>query len=112
MKVADLMPASSPPLWSPSPGLNPHRAEEGGRLDARLLALALVHELGLEAAPLGPPHLHAQEHLGPVLGVGATRAGVDRDHGVARVVGAAEEPFLLELVEPGLHGRARLLALR
>ncbi len=47
MKVAD----SSPASW---PG--------GGLVD-----------LDVEAAPLGPPLVHAQQHLGPVLGVGARR---------------------------------------
>ena len=42
----------------------------------------------VEAALLGPAHLHPQDHLRPVLGVGAAGAGVDRHERVARVVGA------------------------
>ncbi len=44
----------------------------------------------------GPAEVHAQEHLGEVLGVGSTRVGLDRDDGVARVVLAREEGVLLE----------------
>ena len=69
---------------------------EGGRLDPGLLARAGLEQLDLEAALLGPAHLHPQHHLGPVLGVGAAGAGVDRDDRVARVVGAGEEALLLE----------------
>ena len=39
-----------------------------GALDPRLLALGHVEHFGLEAAPLGPAQVHAQQHLGPVLG--------------------------------------------
>src|SRR3712207_8030864 len=37
-------------------------------------------ELDRHAAALGPPHLHPEQHLGPVLGIGPTGAGVDRHH--------------------------------
>ena len=57
---------------------------ERGRLDARLLPRAGLEQLDLEAAALGPAHEHAQDHLGPVLGVGAAGAGVDGHEGVAR----------------------------
>ena len=51
---------------------------EGRRLDAGLGALLDLLEVGLQAAPLGPAQVHAQQHLGPVLGVGAALARVDR----------------------------------
>ena len=75
---------------------------EGGRLDAGLLPRADLEQLDLEAALLGPAHQHPQHHLGPVLGVGAARAGVDGDERVAGVVAAGEQPLLLELVEARL----------
>ena len=65
------------------------------RLEPRLLPRARLDELGLEAAVVCPAQVHAQEHLGPVLGVGAARARVDRDDGVAGVVLAVEERVLL-----------------
>ena len=45
-----------------------------------------LQQLDLEAAALGPAHHHPQDHLGPVLGVGAARAGVDGHERVAGVV--------------------------
>ena len=68
---------------------------EGRGLDARLLARARLQQLDLEAAPLGPAHLHPQHHLRPVLRVGAARAGVDGHERVAGVVVAGEQPLLL-----------------
>ena len=56
----------------------------------------------VEAALLRPAHLHPQHHLRPVLGVGAARAGVDRDERVAAVVGPGEEALLLEREEARL----------
>src|SRR6185503_8621548 len=55
---------------------------EGRRLDARLLPRAGLQQLDVEAALLGPAHLHAQDHLGPVLRVGAAGARVDGDERV------------------------------
>ena len=81
--------------------------DERRRLDPRLLALGRLLHLDLEAAPLGPAQVHAQQHLGPVLGVGAAGSGADRDDRVAAVVRAAEQARLLELGEPRLD-RAQL----
>ena len=81
------------------------------RLDAGLLPGAGLEQLDLEAAPLGPAHLHPQHHLGPVLGVGAARAGVDGHERVARVVVAGEQPLLLGAEQARLDGRDRLLEL-
>ena len=84
---------------------------EGGGLDAGLLPRARLQQLDLEAAPLGPAHLHPQHHLGPVLGVGAARAGVDGHERVAGVVGAGEQPLQLQRLEPRLDRAERLLDL-
>ena len=73
MNVADFRPASSPGLSST--------------------------KLGGEAPVLGPAEVHAEQHLGPVLRVGAAGAGVDRDDGVAGVVLAVEERVLLQALE-------------
>ena len=53
-------------------------------LDAGLVAGLVVDDLALEAAALAPAQVHAQQHLRPVLRLGAAGAGVDRDDGVAR----------------------------
>ena len=84
---------------------------ERRRLDAGLLPRARLEQLDLEAAPLGPAHHHPQHHLGPVLRVGAAGAGVDGHERVARVVGAGEQPLLLERGEPLLDRGQRLLQL-
>src|SRR5215213_9304906 len=76
-------------------------AADGHRrgLEAGLLARARLEELRLEAAVGGPAQVHPQQDLGPVLSVGASRAGMDRDDGVSGVVLAGEERVLLEALE-------------
>ena len=61
-----------------------------GALDAGLVARLVVDDLALEAAALGPAQVHAQQHLRPVLRLGAAGARVDGDDGVLLVVLAAE----------------------
>jgi hypothetical protein len=39
----------------------------------------IVDHLAPEAAALGPAHVHAQQHVGPVLRLGAAGARVNRD---------------------------------
>ena len=87
------------------------RGPEGGRLDPRLLPRARLEQLDREAAALGPAHQHAQDHLRPVLRVGPAGAGVDRDQRVAVVIGAGEQPLLLERLEPLLDRGDRGLEL-
>jgi hypothetical protein len=82
--------------------------DECRRLDAGLLPGRHLHQLHLHAAPLGPAHLHPQEHLGPVLGIGPACAGVHGDDRVAAVVLAAEQARLLQFREAGLDGCALL----
>jgi hypothetical protein len=64
---------------------------ERGRFDARLFALALVHLLDLHAVFLGPAHIHAPQHRGPVLALGSAFAGIDLDIGIIAVGLAREE---------------------
>ena len=63
---------------------------------SRLLTLGRLVDLDAEAATFGPARVHAQQHLGPVLRVGAAGAGVQFDDGVVLVVGSAEETLGLE----------------
>jgi hypothetical protein len=91
-------------------GVLPRRAERRG-LDAGLLPRAGLEQLHREPAGLGPAHHHPQHHLGPVLGVGAARPGVDGHERVARVVWAGEQPLLLERGEALLDRRELLLDL-
>ena len=60
---------------------------------------------------LGPAGVHAVEHLGPVLGLGAAGAGVDGQDDVGGVVLPGEqglEPGLLHLVLQGLEALLQL----
>src|SRR5690606_30751839 len=72
---------------------------EGGRLDARHFAAGDLQQFGLPAARLGPAQVHAQQHLGPVLGLGAAGARLDVDEGVAAVHLAGEHALELQLLQ-------------
>ena len=54
-------------------------------------ARLIVENLFAITAPVAPAQIHAQENLGPILRLGAAGAGMERDDGVAPVVGAAEQ---------------------
>ena len=56
-------------------------------------------ELDVEAPSLRPAREHAQEHLGPVLGVGASGTGVDLADRVALVVLPGEQRTQLQVIE-------------
>ena len=58
---------------------------EGAGLDARLFAGAFLEPAHLESAAFGPARIHARQHLGPVLGLGAASAGIDLDIGVVGI---------------------------
>ena len=75
----------------------------GRALDARLLARRALHQLGIEAAPLGPAQVHSKQHLGPVLRLGAAGAGLDVEEGRRGVHLAGEHAPELELGEPRLE---------
>ena len=77
---------------------------ERGALEPRLVAVLQVVDLDLEAAALEPAQVHAQQHLGPVLRLGAAGAGVDGEDRAALVVLAAEEAQLLAALQVGLEG--------
>ena len=72
---------------------------DGGGLDARLVPVLVVQDFIREALPLHPAGVHAVEHLGPVLGLGAARPCVELQNGAASVVLAGEERG-----HPGLGG--------
>ena len=76
-------------------------AGEGHRNAAQpgLLAGLNVQDLALEPMPLGPPNVHAEQHLGPVGGVGPAGAGVDGDDGVGGVVLSSHLGGQLDTIE-------------
>ncbi len=65
----------------------------------------VVDDLGLETALLAPSKVHAKQHLGPILRLGAAFTGVDADDGVGVVDGAGEHARELRLAKPRLDGR-------
>jgi hypothetical protein len=74
-------------------------------LDARLLALRLVDDLGRVSVPFGPAEVHPQQHLGPVGRLGPAGAGADGQERPALVVVAREQergPLALEALREGL----------
>ncbi|MNY40314.1 hypothetical protein D3C86_1750500 [compost metagenome] len=87
------------------------RHDDGRALDARFFTLGQIDQFDLVALGLGPAGVHAQEHLGPVLGVGAARAGVDRDDGRRLVVLAAEHLLHLPVAQGGADAAEALLDL-
>ena len=81
---------------------------EGGRRDPRFRTLLHFVELDVEVATLAPSHVHAQQHLRPVGGIGAASTGVHFADRVALVVFAREQRAQLEAIElPDQFGDAR-----
>ena len=70
--------------------------------DTGLIACLIIDHRDLVSAGLGPALVHAQQHFGPVLALGAAGAGVDFDIGVETVGFAGEQG--LDLVAVGAGG--------
>ena len=83
--------------------------EKARGFDARLVARLEVGGLNGKSVPLRPAPVHAQEHLRPVLRLGAARTRVEREDGVVGVVLAREEHLELECLKP-LGDRVQLCA--
>ena len=71
--------------------------EDAGGFDARLVAVEVVEDLVAQAVLLSPVGVHAVEHGGPVLRLGAARARLEGDDGVVVVILAGQKRL-----EPGL----------
>ncbi len=56
-----------------------------GTLDTGNIAGRGLNDLGFETAPLAPAQIHAQQHLRPVLRLGAAGAGLNIEKGVAMI---------------------------
>src|SRR5262249_28675439 len=71
--------------------------EYGDALDPRLLARQDVEDLRVKPLALGPAQVHAQEHLSPILRLGAACPRMNGENGVFLIVLAAEptSPSLL-----------------
>ena len=84
---------------------------DGGGLDAGLFTLLLLEVLDLEAVLLRPARVHAQQHLRPVLALGAAGAGMDFEIGIELVGLAREQRFQLAPGDLLLQVLERLLGL-
>jgi hypothetical protein len=76
---------AQPAVRPPAADLDRHALEAG------LLPLLLIDDLGRVAVALGPAQIHPQQHLGPVGGFGAACAGADRQDRRPVVVLAGEQ---------------------
>ena len=83
----------------------------GGRLEAGLLALGLLDPFDLVAVLLGPARVHAHEHVGPVLALGAAGAGMDLDVGIVGIGLARQQRLELASSDLGLELLERLFGL-
>ena len=72
---------------------------ERRRLDARLFAVMDLVDLHAEALLLGPPRVHAEQHVRPVLRLGAAGARLEGRDRVVIVVGTREEGGELDRLE-------------
>ncbi len=81
------------------------RAAHGNRrvVDPGLVVVAAVQQFHRIVVLLGPLRVHPQQHLGPVIGVGSSVTGMDREDRATGVVGAVEQVLQLELLDFALE---------
>ena len=84
---------------------------DGRRLDAGFFAVGLFDVVDLEAVLLGPAHIHAQQHVGPVLALGAAGAGMHFEVGIVGVGLARQQRLELAARDLGLERAQRRLRL-
>jgi hypothetical protein len=72
---------------------------QGCTFDAGDFASGQLHDGGVEAALVGPAQVHAQQHVGPILGLGTARAGLDIQVGIVRVHFTAEHAAKFHFLE-------------
>ena len=77
----------------------------GNTFDTCLVAVKKVRDGHLVAVSLGPAHIHAHEHLRPVLCLGASGTTVDLQYSFHRVFLLAQHIHQLQLLN-GLDGLA------
>ena len=80
-------------------------------LDAGALAGLHIDDLRRVAAPLAPAQVLAEQHLRPVLRLGAAGPRLQRDDGVAGVVLAAQQALQVHVMERVLDAGEDLLRL-
>ena len=72
---------------------------ERHRFDSGFFTVLIIEHLRLEAVLLGPSQIHAHEHLGPVLRLGAAGAGMNIDDRVQSIVFAGQQDLRFDAVD-------------
>ena len=78
-------------------------------LQSGFLTWLILEHFSFESTLLGPLEIHAQEHLGPVLRFGTTRARVNGANSIAAIIFAAEQHFRLGLAQVVFEPREQRL---
>ena len=78
-----------------------HRSSNCDRrvIDAGLLIFLAIQKLDRVIVIDRPSGVHAEQHVGPIVGVGPTISGIDRQDGSGRVIGAVEQGLEFEIVQ-------------
>ena len=81
--------------------------QQSGLGDSRLFPRLHVLHFNGEPAALGPPGIHPEKHIGPVIGLRATGAGLDGEDGVVTIESTGQERGDFDFVDRRrqlLHG--------
>ena len=73
-----------------------------GILDSRDIVVLPVEQFDVVVVFTGPRGIHPQQHLRPVIGIGAAVAGVEREDRIQGVVGAREKRCQLQCLDERL----------
>ncbi len=68
-----------------------------------MLVVLPIEQFGLKVLVLGPIQIHAQEHFGPIVGIGSAVAGVDRQQGRVGVVRAVQQGLGFQRFQDCFH---------
>ena len=70
-----------------------------GAVNSSLVVVVAVEQCDRILIFLSPSGVHPQHHLGPIVGIGAAVAGVDREDRAGAVVGAAQQRLQFQLFD-------------
>ena len=83
----------------------------GCRLDTGFITVQHIQHFHTVPVRFRPAGIHTVEHLGPVLGLGSARTGMEGQNGIAMVIFAVEHGHQLQFLNGFLHIFHSLLAL-
>src|SRR4029453_10589224 len=79
-----------------------------GRLYPGLFTWLIIEGLSFETVSFSPAHVHPEQHLSPILGIGTTGSSVYGNDGIAAVVLTAEQHLSLTLLNFSFEPSERL----